>query len=193
MGGRTAWPGIKGLKGECLASFDYDTTALYPWSMELYKAEVPRALWGISQRCIDYWVTTGLIQPSRVAESPRGRRVFFFSFQELLLIRTIKALRGAGISLQRIREVVRWLRSQGESPCERAWLVTDGRSIFQLTDDIGTLRSLEPDERGQLAFAVVRTSPFKSELEAGLAANPRFSVDLARYKGTTSEWTAVAE
>lgn len=55
---------------------------------------------GITYRQLDYWARTGLLTPSIQGASGSGSQRLY-SFQDLVLLRTIKSLIEAGMSLQR--------------------------------------------------------------------------------------------
>ena len=65
---------------------------------------------GISYRQLDYWDSSGFIQPS-VAKAKGTGTARMYSFMDLVCLRTAKQLRDSGISLQKIRRSVGYLRS----------------------------------------------------------------------------------
>lgn len=64
------------------------------------------AITQLSQRQLAYWRRTALVVPS--SHSPGGHARY--SFTDLIIIRTIKQLIDAGVSLQRIRKSIKSLR-----------------------------------------------------------------------------------
>jgi len=64
---------------------------------------------GISYRQLDYWARTGLLTPS-VREAGGSGTQRLYSFQDLIQLKVIKKLIDAGISLQRNRKAVVYLR-----------------------------------------------------------------------------------
>ncbi|MBA2774661.1 MAG: MerR family transcriptional regulator, partial [Nocardioidaceae bacterium] len=64
---------------------------------------------GITYRQLDYWARTGLVEPTvRTAGGSGTQRLY--SFRDILLLRVIKNLLDAGVSLQQIRTAVHHLR-----------------------------------------------------------------------------------
>src|SRR5881392_3401773 len=67
---------------------------------------------GITYRQLDYWARTGLVEPSvRTAGGSGSQRLY--SFRDILVLKVIKRLLDAGISLQQIRTAVLHLRERG--------------------------------------------------------------------------------
>ncbi|HYT25629.1 MAG TPA: MerR family transcriptional regulator [Actinomycetota bacterium] len=85
---------------------------------------------GISYRQLDYWTRTGLVTPSvRAADGSGSHRLY--SFGDLVELRIIKRLLDAGISLQRIREAIGYLRDESAGrPLTDVTLISDGRRIY---------------------------------------------------------------
>jgi len=68
----------------------------------------------LSQRRLAYWDDTGVVKAS-VQAGGRGSGAAYYrvwSFQDLVLLRTIKRLLDAGVSLQKVRHVLRFLRER---------------------------------------------------------------------------------
>ncbi len=64
---------------------------------------------GITYRQLDYWARTGLVEPTvRGAKGSGSQRLY--SFRDILILKVIKRLLDAGISLQQIRTAVQHLR-----------------------------------------------------------------------------------
>ena len=67
---------------------------------------------GITYRQLDYWARTGLVEPTvRSATGSGSQRLY--SFRDILLLKVIKRLLDAGVSLQQIRTAVQHLRARG--------------------------------------------------------------------------------
>jgi DNA-binding transcriptional MerR regulator len=77
-------------------------------------ADVAR-FFGLSESRIRYWDQTGLISPSH---RQGGKR--FYSFRDLVGVKTLKELLDAGASLQRIRRCLEQLRAQLPGPADPA-------------------------------------------------------------------------
>ncbi len=90
---------------------------------------------GVTARQLGYWDKTGLVKPSIAQAEGQGTRRLY-SFLDIVQIRTAKALRDQGVSLQKIRKCVAFLRKQRkeiEHPLAELKLLTDGQNIFVLT------------------------------------------------------------
>lgn len=87
---------------------------------------------GITYRQLDYWARTGLVEPSiRTASGSGTQRLYGFS--DILVLKVVKRLLDAGVSLQNIRSAVQHLRSRGVTELERMTLMSDGASIYECT------------------------------------------------------------
>ncbi len=81
--------------------------------------------------------TTG---PGPGSSSHRARRQGsgsqrLYSFRDILLLKVIKRLLDAGISLQQIRAAVQHLRERGTDDLTRVTLMSDGASVYECTSD----------------------------------------------------------
>ena len=105
---------------------------------------------GITYRQLDYWARTGLIEPTvRGAKGSGSQRLY--SFQDILLLKVVKRLLDAGISLQQIRTAVDQLRAAGIRDLTGTTLMSDGASVYLCTsnDEVIDLVS-----RGQGVFGI---------------------------------------
>ena len=85
---------------------------------------------GITYRQLDYWARTGLVEPTvRTAGGSGTQRLY--SFRDILLLKVIKRLLDAGISLQQIRTAVQHLRKRGTDDLTRVTLMSDGASVYE--------------------------------------------------------------
>ena len=87
---------------------------------------------GVPYRTLDLWANIGFVVPSVVQASGRGSdRVY--SFRDIVALRVAGKLRVAGISLQKLRKVMAYLREREglESPFAETYLVSDGNDIFE--------------------------------------------------------------
>jgi DNA-binding transcriptional MerR regulator len=83
---------------------------------------------GISYRQLDYWARTGLVEPSVRSGGSR-----LYTERDIVLLRVIKQLLDAGVSLQQIRTVVVHIHGRTASDLKRMTLLSDGRSIYEAT------------------------------------------------------------
>ncbi|MEV4125307.1 MerR family transcriptional regulator [Nocardia sp. NPDC049707] len=85
---------------------------------------------GITYRQLDYWARTGLVVPSiRGAAGSGSQRLY--SFKDILVLKIVKRLLDAGISLQNIRIAVDHLRSRGVQDLAGITLFSDGTSVYE--------------------------------------------------------------
>ena len=85
---------------------------------------------GITYRQLDYWARTGLVEPGiRTASGSGTQRLY--GFRDILVLKIVKRLLDAGVSLQNIRTAVEHLRSRGVTELESITLMSDGASIYE--------------------------------------------------------------
>ena len=89
---------------------------------------------GISYRQLDYWARTGLVVPEVRSASGSGSQRLY-SFRDILILKVIKRLIDAGISLQQIRTAIEHLRARGVQDLTQVTLMSDGVSVFECTSD----------------------------------------------------------
>ena len=109
---------------------------------------------GLSKRQVDYWDTTHFIKPT-VSEASGYGSVRLYSFTDLIQLKVAKTLKDAGVTLQKIRKSLNFLRkhmSDIEKPLAALRFLTDGESIFVLTADKKMI--LDTLKGGQLVFAI---------------------------------------
>jgi DNA-binding transcriptional MerR regulator len=87
---------------------------------------------GITYRQLDYWVKTGLIEPS-VRAAPGSGMLGLYSFRDILVLKMVKRLLDTGISLQQIRAAVQHLRNHDTENLAQVTLMSDGMSLYECT------------------------------------------------------------
>jgi predicted RNase H-like HicB family nuclease len=109
---------------------------------------------GIPIRVIDYWDRTNFVKPS-IHEASGYGSMRLYSFTDLIQFKVAKFLRDQGLSLQKIRKSLNYLRKhlpEIEKPLAQMRFLTDGDTIFILTtkdrEIIDTLK------KGQYIFAI---------------------------------------
>ncbi len=104
-----------------------------PQNLEIgYRGATACSVAAITYRQLDYWARTGLVEPSiRTASGSGTQRLYGFS--DILVLKVVKRLLDAGVSLQNIRSAVQHLRSRGITELERVTLMSDGASIYECT------------------------------------------------------------
>jgi DNA-binding transcriptional MerR regulator len=85
---------------------------------------------GITYRQLDYWARTGLVEPS-IRSAVGSGTARLYSFKDILLLRIIKRLLEAGVSLQQIRIAVDHLRLRGTDDLTQVTLMSDGASVYE--------------------------------------------------------------
>jgi DNA-binding transcriptional MerR regulator len=85
---------------------------------------------GITYRQLDYWARTGLVEPSIRSAGGSGTQRLY-GFRDILVLKIVKRLLDAGVSLQNIRIAVDHLRGRGVTELERITLMSDGASIYE--------------------------------------------------------------
>jgi DNA-binding transcriptional MerR regulator len=138
--------------------------------MDGYSLTQSSRLAQVGQHTLLNWDRSGFLSPS--GKSERGRRLY--SFCDIVAIRVASQLREAGVSLQGLREVVRYLRDRNDvstSPTEvlaSSVLVTDGRDVFVVEDGSFAFSTLR--RPGQRAFHVVMFGELVNEIQSDARA-----------------------
>ena len=89
---------------------------------------------GITYRQLDYWARTGLVVPEVRGATGSGTQRLY-SFRDILILKVIKRLLDAGISLHQIRTAIEHLRARGVQDLTEVTLMSDGVSVFECTSD----------------------------------------------------------
>ena len=132
-----------------------------------YRGPVASAATGITYRQLDYWARTGLVVPSiRTAEGSGTQRLY--SFGDLLLLRVVKRLLDAGITLQQIRLAIADLRGRGVRDIASLTLVSDGVSVYECSEDNEVIDLLRG---GQGVFAIALGGVWR-DVEGNLSSLP---------------------
>lgn len=121
---------------------------------------------GISYRQLDHWTTTGLVTPSvREAQGSGSQRLY--SFADIVELKVIKNLLDTGVSLQRIRKAIEYVRSRNLD-LTAVTLMSDGETVYALDD---AQQIVDLIQRGQGVFAIA-VEPVYAELESEVAKFP---------------------
>ena len=122
---------------------------------------------GITYRQLDYWARTGLVEPTvRGAKGSGSQRLY--SFRDILILKVIKRLLDAGISLQQIRQAVAHLRERGTDDLTRVTLMSDGATVYECTSNDEVIDLLQG---GQGVFGIAIGGVWR-EIEGSLASLP---------------------
>src|SRR5690349_24070192 len=122
---------------------------------------------GITYRQLDYWARTGLVEPSVRSAGGSGTQRLY-SFRDILLLKVIKRLLDAGISLQQIRTAVQHLRKRGTDDLTRVTLMSDGATVYECTSNDEVIDLLQG---GQGVFGIAIGGVWR-EIEGSLAELP---------------------
>ena len=109
---------------------------------------------GIPPRVIDYWDRTNFIKPS-ISEASGYGSVRLYSFTDLIQFKVAKFLRDRGLSLQKIRKSLNYLRKhlpEVEKPLAQLRFLTDGETIFVLTNRDKEI--IDTLKKGQYVLAI---------------------------------------
>lgn len=120
---------------------------------------------GITYRQIDYWARTDLIRPSSCDAAGSGSRRIY-SYRDLLELRVIKTLLDAGIKLESVRDVFKYLRNHVESEIAAAHIVISGQSVVLCQGDqlVDVLRN------GQGVLNVLPLAGVKDQVDSQIIA-----------------------
>lgn len=98
-----------------------------------YRGAVAARAAGITYRQLDYWVRTELLTPTKIRDDQFNTREY--SGNDVILLRIVKELLDAGLSLQEIRHVIETLRPVDLAGL-RGMYVKHDRNGVQLTPEI---------------------------------------------------------
>ncbi|MDO5534425.1 MAG: MerR family transcriptional regulator [Propionibacteriaceae bacterium] len=122
---------------------------------------------GITYRQLDYWARTGLVVPEVRAAGGSGTQRLY-SFRDILMLKVVKRLLDAGISLQQIRIAIDHLRARGVEDLSTVTLMSDGVSVYEAISD-SEIIDLVHGGQGIFAIALGRVW---HDLEGSLASLP---------------------
>lgn len=149
-----------------------------------YNSKTVCKLIGITKRQIDYWDRTHLVKPSIQDAGGRGS-IRLYSFEDLVQLAVVKKLKDQGITLQKIRKSLIYLRknfTEIKKPLAQLKFITDGETIFVLTKDKKVI--LDTLAKGQLVFSlaigqIIET--LKGEVE-NISEEKKYGVKVGRQK-----------
>ncbi len=102
-----------------------------------FGAKAVKEITGVSRMQLQHWDRTGILRPSIRIGAGRGSRREY-SFKDLVQLKVAKRLRDEGISLQKIRKALEYLRKNFpdvKAPLAELRFLTDGADIFVLTEN----------------------------------------------------------
>ena len=122
---------------------------------------------GITYRQLDYWARTELVVPTvRTASGSGSQRLY--SFKDILVLKVVKRLLDAGVSLQNIRVAVDTLRLRGVADLAQVTLLSDGATVYECTSSEEVVDLLQG---GQGVFGIAVSGALR-ELRGSLAHLP---------------------
>ncbi|MER7417118.1 MerR family transcriptional regulator [Micromonospora peucetia] len=122
---------------------------------------------GISYRQLDYWARTALVLPSVRDASGSGTQRLY-SFRDLVVLKVVKRLLDAGVSLQNIRKAIEALRSRGVEDLAGITLISDGTTVYECRSPEEVVDLLQG---GQGVFGIAIGGAFK-EIQGSLSHLP---------------------
>ena len=122
---------------------------------------------GITYRQLDYWARTGLVEPTVRSATGSGTQRLY-SFKDILLLKIIKRLLDAGVSLQQIRVAIDHLRVRGTDDLTQVTLMSDGASVYECRSADEVIDLLQG---GQGVFGIAIGGVWK-EIEGSLHTLP---------------------
>jgi len=117
-----------------------------------FNSNTVKKITGLTQRQIDYWDKTHFIKPS-ISEASGYGSIRLYSFIDLVQLRVAKALKDKGISLQKIKKAINYLKKnmpEIEKPLAEIKFLTDGSTIFVITKDKKEI--IDTLNNGQIVF-----------------------------------------
>jgi DNA-binding transcriptional MerR regulator len=127
----------------------------------------------ISYRQLDYWARTGLVVPSIRDASGSGTQRLY-SFRDMVVLKVVKRLLDAGVSLQNIRKAIDALRSRGVEDLAQITLISDGTTVYECRSPEEVVDLLQG---GQGVFGIAIGGAFK-EIQGSLAHLPSERADV---------------
>jgi DNA-binding transcriptional MerR regulator len=122
---------------------------------------------GISYRQLDYWARTSLVVPGVRDASGSGTQRLY-SFRDLVVLKVVKRLLDAGVSLQNIRKAIDTLRSRGVEDLAGITLISDGTTVYECRSPEEVVDLLQG---GQGVFGIAIGGAFK-EIQGSLSHLP---------------------
>ncbi len=117
---------------------------------------------GISYRQLDYWTRTGLVSAS-LAQARGSGTPRLYAYTDLVEVRVVKQLLDGGLSLQRARKAIEYLRENlGEELASANLVIDSDHSVLTRSD--GEIVDLL--HKGQGVLNVIPLSGLKEELDA---------------------------
>lgn len=120
--------------------------------MEGFSAEQASRFTGCTAHQLRYWDRIDLVTPSVQATGGRPGVRRLYGFRDLVVLRVIRSLLQGGMSLQRVRRAITYLRKRAglDQHLSEVKLVTDGQSIFKICRTENEI--IDALKEGQMTF-----------------------------------------
>lgn len=118
---------------------------------------------GITYRQLDYWARTDLVRPA-ISEARGSGTRRHYSYRNLLELRLVKSLIDAGIKLESVREVFKFLRDRSDADITSAHLVISGSSVVLCQGD----ELIDVVRRGQGVLNLLPLAQVKDQVDGQL-------------------------
>ena len=118
---------------------------------------------GITYRQPDHWDPTGLKSPSVERAKGSGTQRLY-SYRDVVELRIIKQLLDAGVTLQRARKAVEFLRESGDDLASASLVLGAAGSVLARDDE----ELLDLLRGGQRVFNVVALSGVKGDVDSAI-------------------------
>jgi DNA-binding transcriptional MerR regulator len=135
--------------------------------LEGYRGVTACAAAGITYRQLDYWARTGLVVPGVRDASGSGTQRLY-SFRDIVVLKVVKRLLDAGVSLRNIRRAIETLRQWGEDELSKTTLISDGTTVYECRSAEEVVDLLQG---GQGVFAIALGGAFR-EIQGSLSDLP---------------------
>lgn len=138
--------------------------------MSSYNVAMASRITGLTKRQIIYLDEQNVVKPSASPAMGRGY-ARLYDFVDLVQLRVLKALRDQGLSLQRIRKALAYLRKNfpTEKPLARLRLLTDGETVFHVVSDRNRKAVIDALREGQVVHSIALGDLMK-EVQAQMEA-----------------------
>lgn len=137
---------------------------------------------GLSERQLDYWASTGLVEPAVDTRVSPGRRVRLYGFVDLLSLLVAAELKRRRVSLQHIRAIVGHLKDRGyANPLTQLAFATIGREVYFMHDDGSWEGGLSPDQ--VVIHEVLNLEPLRGRITAGVRRDATLAGRVERRRG----------
>jgi DNA-binding transcriptional MerR regulator len=143
-------PPVLGLQGSLFDDLPVDQQPGTPAQHIGYRGPTACAAAGITYRQLDYWARTGLVEPT-VREAAGSGTQRLYAFRDILVLKIVKKLLDAGVSLQNIRQAIAALRDRGTEDLGGITLMSDGTTVYECTSADEVVDLLQG---GQAVFAI---------------------------------------